>query len=1282
MHLKSLEMTGFKSFAETKIEFPRGITAVVGPNGTGKSNVVDAILWVLGEQSAKTLRSERMDDVIFNGTQARKPLGMAEVSLILGGIHPENLDAVSGLPEEFRDYHEVMVTRRLYRSGESEYLINKTLCRLKDLRSLFLETRAGSKGHTIIEQGRIEQILNASPQERRELIEETAGIVRYKKQKAEALRKLDATQQNLLRVRDIVSEVHRQLKSLERQARQARSYKELQQEARTLEVRLVVRDYRGLSETRGQVETELSTLETREAEQLAEQGSLDSRLGEARLAVAGADEVIARLRQQLAAVEYQQAHALTAVEVERGRVELFEQQRVQALAERDRLEREQEQSLGQIEALRVQLAESDGQIAQSEQILGELEEAGRTLTTKRTDVAEQEAASRLAVMDLMLQATNEQNNLANLEVRREELARRAERLESERRQIEIEHDTLRTQLQGVVQERQNLEQRLARQQAIREARLQQLQSLEDRIREMDLQLSHQQETLAAVESRLEALQSVLREEMGYGRKGEEDTTSLRAACNGILGAVAEWLMVPAGYERAFEAVLGERMRAWLVERPSQVHQAVQFLKEKKLGRGTFVPMRPRWSRLVGDEPAALWWTPLKDQPGVLGRALDLVQVTGPEDSKGSGESAASVNSEHTRDILRALFGRVVIIDNLKTAIRLWEQGEWSAPTGPILVTLEGEFIDAAGLVTAGSMEGSQGLLQRKREIQQLNRQRAELSDSIRQERTERDRRMSEQEAARATLVQCEHEIREAEARLLILAKEEARLGPTLEGLQRRLDIIVAERRNGEEERAQIEHDLRDRQECLERLLGEKARREARLTELQQAVRRLDDETLQLQDRIFGARLSLAEARSQREHGEAEMSRLMEERAERTMRSAGFEQEVTGLGAAIQRSEEERERNQRLFQEMDGRATQFKTELTSSQEAQAQDMAIARRLEDDLSLIRAALQTTREARMDVQVRRAEVKTQLAALESTLTGTYQLTVDQALADNPPAAQPLDVPSAGPTAAAEDASEQVLDEGATLKQQLQRIRERLDRMGPINLAAIEEHRELDERYRFLTSQEVDLTNSIASLREIINRINRTSRQMFMDTFNELQLKFGEMFGRFFAGGRAELVLVDPQQTTNDMTGEASNGDATSPGDAVAGPNGHSHAESQASDASALEPGVDIVAQPPGKRLKNISMLSGGEKTLTAMALIFASFMIRPTPFCILDEIDAPLDEENIGRFSAVLRDLSEAAQFVVITHSRHTMAVADSLFGVTMEEPGVSKIVSVRLNDLQPA
>mgnify|MGYP006351913251 FL=1 len=344
MYLKSLEMLGFKSFAEAKIQFPKGITAIVGPNGSGKSNVVDSILWVLGEQSTKTLRSEKMEDVIFNGTEVRKPLGLVEVSLVIGGLGELRLDAISGLPSELSEYQELMITRRLYRNGDSEYLINKTPCRLKDIRNVLIETRAGSKGHTVIEQGRIEQILQASPQDRRELIEETAGIVRYKKQKAEALRKLEATQQNLVRVRDIVAEVKKQLNSLERQARQARSYQTLQQEARGLEIELLSRDYRTMHADLESVDHEAREVEAQEAEQVAEQARLDSEQEAIRLRMNDAAEAISRVRDTLAGTEQRQSQALTAAEVERNRTELFERQRMQAAQEMERLAAYQEQA--------------------------------------------------------------------------------------------------------------------------------------------------------------------------------------------------------------------------------------------------------------------------------------------------------------------------------------------------------------------------------------------------------------------------------------------------------------------------------------------------------------------------------------------------------------------------------------------------------------------------------------------------------------------------------------------------------------------------------------------------------------------------------------------------------------------------------------------------------------------------------------------------------------------------------------------------------------------------
>ncbi|MFM8551476.1 MAG: chromosome segregation protein SMC, partial [Nitrospiraceae bacterium] len=450
----------------------------------------------------------------------------------------------------------------------------------------------------------------------------------------------------------------------------------------------------------------------------------------------------------------------------------------------------------------------------------------------------------------------------------------------------------------------------------------------------------------------------------------------------------------------------------------------------------------------------------------------------------------------------------------------------------------------------------------------------------------------------------------------------------------------------ERERVSVEAELQAIRTRLAQLDERKATQEANLEQRSHIRRLVDEESQALQQRMLEARLAAAATRSQHAHCEADAARLAGEDQARGLRIASLEQQVAALSDAWQRSQDIRQQQEALCREHEGQAAHVRQELMRAQEIQAQDAEQARSLEISLDGVRAAVAASREARMALEVRRAELTTQLAALEGTLTGTYQLSVEAALTQEPPPepALALEGQESGPDAEALAAQD--------LREKLQKIRDRLDRMGAINLAAIDEHRELEERHTFLTAQEEDLAQSIAALKEIISRINRTTKQMFLETFNELQQKFGEVFARFFPGGRAELLLVEPEAGEEGEAGQHS------------------------------EPGVDIVAQPPGKRLKSITMLSGGEKTLTAMALIFASFLIRPTPFCILDEIDAPLDEENIGRFTGVLRELAEVAQFLVITHNKRTMAVADSLFGVTMEEPGVSKLVSVRLAELEPA
>ncbi len=1226
MHLKSLDMLGFKSFAEAKIEFPEGVTAIVGPNGSGKSNVVDAILWVLGEQSTKTLRSEKMEDVIFNGTELRKPLGMAEVSLVIGGLEHTamKLEGGGGLPSQLTEFQELMITRRLYRNGESEYLVNKTACRLKDIRSLLLDTRAGSKGHTVIAQGQIDQILNASPQDRRELIEETAGIIRYKKQKAEALRKLDATHQNLVRVRDIIAEVKKQLNSLERQARQARTYQTLQQEARSVEIELLTREFRALRGALDEAEAEALTLDQQEAGKAADQGRLTTELEQARLKAIAIGDTIGKVREELTRIEQQQAHALTTAEVERNRSQLFEQQQGQESAELAELSRSQDELRSALGTIESSLSSMADEMEAREQALGELDREYEQVLRQRASSVDEEERGRQDILQLAVLVANTEQSMIQLSVRTQELADRGDRLTCEQQELEAQraaavsrHDMLREEygaadrlVTSLRDEHQTVQTDAA--------------NVAAEAQSLDQVILRRSEDLAAVESRLEALQGVVREEMGYGRAGADEGTALKS-CEGVRDAVAEWLVIPPGMDRAVEAVLGERVRGWFVDEPSVAHRVVGFLQEQSLGRGSFIPQHPRWSNVQSHA----WWPAIADQAGVIGRAIDLIQT---DDARTAARDC--------------LFDRVVIMESMERAVRLWERQSWSAPDGPILVSLAGEVLDPSGVLTGGQIQEGQGLLERRREVLELESRRQGLIVELEQDKRHREELQIEGQRLVQHTRQLADSLRQAEMQNLSLRKDEENLQQLLADMDHRLGGMTSDIQKAMIERQRLVEESASIQAQLAQWIAEKDGQEAGLGRVRERLGQIDEDARTLQERVTEARLAAEGLRAKREHEQANLARMTQQALEMEARRQSLQEHLEGLRQTIVDSRTEQLRQEALCQEFGVAAGRVKADLVASQEQQAHEMAACQALEASLDDLRRSMSVIRDARMTVEVRRAEIRTQLGTVEGTLSGTYQLD-PQALLTGTAGLPQL---PAGGDAAEDDGVAGSPD--AELKERLQKLRDRLDRMGPINLAAISEHQELDQRHTFLSAQEQDLSNSISSLKEIIQRINRTTKDMFISTFNELQLKFTEVFAQFFPGGRAELQLVEDAASDN---GE---------------------------NTGSQDPGVEIVAQPPGKRLKNITMLSGGEKTLTAMALLFASFLIRPTPFCLLDEIDAPLDEENIGRFTSVLRGLSENAQFLVITHNKRTMAIADSLFGVTMEEPGISKLVSVRLGDLQPA
>lgn len=1214
MKLKSLLVSGFKSFPEARLDFPQGITAVVGPNGVGKSNIVDAILWVLGEQSTKALRSERMEDVIFNGTESRKPLSLAEVSLVVSDVTNQELESLAGVMEALPGNKELMVTRRLYRDGESEYSINKIPCRLKDIRALFLEARAGTKGHTVIEQGNIDQILTGSPQDRRTFIEEAAGIGRFKKQKTEALNKLKTTHQNLTRVRDIIAEVQKQLRTLKRQAQQAEHYRKLKEEARALEILLLKHDFEDLHHQRTHVESELARLESREAELLAEEARLMASYEEAKSALLRDGELVGHMQEELRQLEQGIGQALTTMEVERNRADLFDQQRTQALEEQTRLVTVIEQAATNIESLEEQVQRSEGDTAQVTGQLTELEMEERQQGERRTSLQTLTEQSRQRLFDLAVERSHTEAQLSNFDAKQRELASRLQEIQDDQTHCRQEREHAESALAEQNVLLQQVTQHLAVDREKHETLSAATLELEGRLREVDEQRIEEQTNRAAAESRLRALEAVLQEELGYRQGQEENDPSLRRVCQGVKEVFAERLTVPQEYEVAIEAALGEHIRAWVVHGVDDVLQALEFVTDHGWGRGTFVTAQPLVSSAG---PSLASWPALEKAQGVLGRAVDLISV--PEDLQG---------------VLQCLLSRVVLVETLEHGLSAIKHISQSDLGFLLLVTRTGEVIDPRGIVTGGSTGEASGLLQRRREVHSLEQGLSSMSQRIAGFDGQRRTVQEQFETNKQQLHTLEASLKESEMKQLVVEQERSALANRLQEMEQRLNANQTELDTCQEELTRVREHERLAQTRLEEIGQQHGEEEQGLAELTTQLQGLDEAMRVLYDRLTETRLTLTTYRERHERARADLDRLQEEDRSRQARLQSLAEQSESLQVQAGQSQQERRRADAVFQELDARKTSLHGDLREVEERHTSGLARTRDYEQGLNENRKQCASTRDTRRDSDVHLAEIRTRMQTIEEALTGTYGESVKTSGAGLPQT----------------EVSQGAEDEGPeTWKERLQTIRTRMDRMGALNLAAIDEHRELEERYRFLHEQEEDLSESIRSLQEIIERLNRTTNRMFQQTFEAIQEKFGEVFSAFFAGGQAELVLVQPDTEDEE-------------------------------EKLGLEPGVDIIAQPPGKRLRNLTMLSGGEKALTVLALLFASFLTKPSPFCILDEVDAPLDEPNVVRFARFLPQLTPLSQFLVITHNKRTMEVADSLFGVTMEEPGVSKFVSVRIADFE--
>jgi chromosome segregation protein len=1189
MRIRRLEMVGFKSFMDrTVVAFDSGVTGVVGPNGCGKSNVADAIRWVLGEQSAMRLRGRSMEDVIFNGSESKPPLSFAEVTLTFENDRPAEL------PLAFRGLAEITVGRRLQRTGESEYLVNRAPARLLDVNDIFFGSGVGRTAYSIIEQGRIGQIVSARAEDRRGVIEEAAGITKYKKRREAAERKMEATRHNLERVADIVAELGKQLDSLNRQARKAERYRALRAQVRELELHVGATRWLELTVGRREAEERHALARAEEAEIAARLEQIDAALEADRALLAERELTL----QQLSEREHELAS--------QGRVS-----EVSSEAAGRELAQIAERSQGQaaeVEALKVQAdalaAERDALLRQREELaslsgsdearLAELEAAQRELAATQSSLAAEGDAARDAAAEAHGRAAARRSALAQVERQRTDLQARLARIGAEIDDLAARGASLdgsrSAHVEKLGQTRQ-LKLHLEEQRGAQE-------NLLDRTRSEFLQnearLITLREELSDRRARLQSLQEVLRNYEGYGRGVRSLMTRAReteAGDKGVLGLVADVLAVPAEYENAVEAVLGERLQYVIVESHAEGVEAIDWLKGAAEGRASLIPLL----RLREGETAAAQAD--RTHPGFVAGCLEVVRFD-PAYEK----------------VARFLLGDAIIVRDLASALEIW-QATGGAGT---LVTLDGEVLDPHGVVTGGPLEGEgHGALQRRREVQELTEgvRAFEADFAMAQERHRTlQSRLLQLEAA---LKSIDRDNREKDLALVTQEKDLARLGEELERVATRLGQLESERASMEESlsslaREEEAHHLEAAAAEADRARQEERGREA-AGRLEELARRADG----LQSEVLAVKVKVASERERRD----------------------------GIGESLRRVEEAQaaaeERRGRLFGALsDGNARA--AELRERMEGARGD---AIRLAEELEKVRLVLAAERAAHQDATAKARAAETEARDLRKRGEAVTQAAGDAALTAREQALELTHLEEQIRERCQVELRDELLrfhaerPPGEAERRKLDELKAQAERMGPINLTAIEEYDELARRHAFLSEQKADLESSLADLQKAIVKINRASRERFRETFDRVNEKFQQVFPRLFNGGRAGLVLTE--------------------------------------DGEEQQGGVEIFAQPPGKKLQNINLLSGGEKALTAVSLIFAIFLIKPSPFCLLDEVDAPLDEANVGRYNELVREMAKASQFILITHNKRTMETVDTLYGVTMEEPGCSKLVSVRLS-----
>lgn len=1188
MYLKRLELQGFKSFVDrTILEFGDGITGIVGPNGSGKSNLSDAVKWVLGEQSPKTLRGGRMEDVIFSGTEKRRPVGFAEVSLVMDNEdHKLNID-----------FREVTITRRLYRSGESEYLINGSNCRLKDIHLLFADTGVGKDGYSIISQGKVDEILNSKSEDRRSIFEDASGIMKYRIRKQESERKLESAEQNLLRINDILSELEYQIGPLTQQAETAKQYLALKYELRDIEVGVLVDGIRRAGERLADAESKCQTARQQIEEQEAQLEQLKKDNWDKNERSRLLEERLGEAREQGFALEKQMEHLLSDLRVNEEKIAALQEQGERYTGEAQEQKGRQQELANRQAQIAETRRQSQEEWQKAQEDIGQMEEKYQSILALLSDDAARAETLNQTLLGKKLEAGGKQSGVSALTQQIRLVEERKVALEGERAQVEGEETNLQARIATLQQEQQQVEDRFQKTKESLDSALSGLKEKrqeEESLSQQWMQLNAQQQSKRA---RLHLLKEMEENQEGYGKGVREILALCRnnaAFGKGIHGAVAQLITVPAEMELAVETALGGAYQNIVTETEEDAKQAISYLKERHLGRATFLPISAVSGRLLEADTKRR----LSSIHGYLGAAIDLVDY-----------------QPSYQNIVANLLGRVAVFRTLDAAIQAAKQFRY----GFICVTLEGDILRTSGAITGGSADTGKrtGVLARTREIPELDKELGRIQKEHDAIAARREQCRNAIDAMEREQAQAFQQVRTAEAKV-------AACQTLLAGAQKEQESLV-------KRKIQLAEDIRDQEKYLcdfreailalqaeeQLLLGEIAALQQELSQYEEKNRTAAGVKEALQKDLTALQLRETECRARLEHLDQEAQRVQQdiqdsqERMEYLLLQA---KDQEGLIKAIA------EENQSLAQQV-----KQHTELQTGAVAEVERLAEEKKeVDEDLSgmldrstQISETIGGLREEAGRLEIRKVKAEGEVEANKNRLWEEYELTYNKA----------VELTGGVPPA----------NYGACQKR-INELKQAIRALGTVNVSAIEDLESTKQRYDFMAGQRQDMEEAKKKLLKVIGEVTQVMKQQFMEEFRKIRANFGQVFCDLFGGGKADIVLAD--------------------------------------EANVLESGIDIQVQPPGKKLQSMLLLSGGERALTAIALLFAILRTNPSPFCLLDEIEAALDEANVYRFAEFLQGAAGASQFIVVTHRKGTMEAANTLYGVTMEEKGVSRVVSMRL------